>query len=167
MPLEEKLKEYHEWATKINERNNDGFLNRMLPELLLLLQDLIDLADEKDVEDLIRNLGEPFSATLMRIIDEKGMKDSDVYKRANIDRRTFSKIRNPDYHPSKRTTLALAVGLELDLDETNEFLKCAGFALSQNRKFDVIVQFFIVNKRYNILEINSVLYDHDQQLLGR
>lgn len=119
------------------------------------------------VENLIENLDEPFSAILLKMIAKKGWAESEVYKRANMDRRLFSKIRNvKNYMPSKRTALALAIAMELNLAETNTLLKCAGFALSHSQKFDVIVEYFIVNKKYDIFEINEILFKYDQPLLG-
>ena len=119
------------------------------------------------IDDLIGNLDEPFSATLMRLIEAKGKTNVEVYKRANLDRKLFSKIRTGDgYLPSKRTVLALAVALELTLDETNDLLECAGFALSHSQIFDVIIEYFIVNGKYDIFEINDVLFEYDQPLLG-
>lgn len=120
------------------------------------------------LDDLVGDLDEPFSTTLMRLIDAKGFKkDSDVYRKANIDRRLFSKIRsNENYAPSKPTVLALAIALELTLDQTDDLLERAGFALSRSRKFDVIVEYFIKSKRYDIFEINEVLFKYDQPLLG-
>ncbi|NLE03611.1 MAG: RNase III inhibitor [Crenarchaeota archaeon] len=119
------------------------------------------------IDDLVGNLDEPFGMTLLRLIDAKGKTDVEVYKRANIDRKLFSKIRTGNgYTPSKRTIIALAIALELTLDETDDLLKRAGYALSHSQKFDVIIEYFIVNRKYNIYDINEVLFKYDQPLLG-
>lgn len=116
---------------------------------------------------LLNRLDESFSVTLLRMIDERGLKDSDVYKRANMSRQHFSKIRNaPDYRPKKQTVLALAIALELSLDDTRLLLERAGFALSHADKRDVIVEYFINRNSYDIYEINLALYAFDQPLLG-
>lgn len=121
----------------------------------------------RGLNDVIDNLDEPFNAALLRLIDAKGKTDSQVYKRANIDRKLFSKIRTgKGYMPGKRTILALAIALELTLAETDDLLEKAGYALSHSQKFDVIVEFFIVNGKYDIYQINEVLFQYDQPLLG-
>jgi O-acetyl-ADP-ribose deacetylase (regulator of RNase III) len=119
------------------------------------------------LDDLVGNLDEPFSRTLFHLIDAKGKTDVEVYKRANLDRKLFSKIRTgKDYTPSKKTALALAVALELSLDETGDLLERAGYALSHAVKFDVIVEYFIISGKYDVFEINEVLFEYDQPLLG-
>lgn len=109
---------------------------------------------------------ESFSQMVLRKIDEKGMKDSQIYHRANMDRKLFSKIRsNVNYHPSKTTAAALIIALELPIDEANEMMMKAGFAFSSSIKFDIIVSTFIKNGVYNIYDINEVLFKNDQELL--
>ena len=116
---------------------------------------------------LLNNLDAGFSETLLKLIDRTGKKDSEIYKKANVDRKLFSKIRNnPEYKPSKTTALAFAFALELDIDETKDFIGRAGFALSYSSKFDLIVEYFLVNGNYNVFELNEVLFAFDQPLIG-
>ncbi len=120
-----------------------------------------------ELEHELRMLDESFQEMLLRKIDEKGIKDSECYKRAGVDRKLFSKIRsNPLYRPKKTTVIAFCIALELEYDEAEEMLRKAGYALSHSSKFDVIVKYFLIHRRYDLQELNIALYEYDQCLIG-
>ena len=124
-------------------------------------------AAPQSLSDALRNMDESFQEMLLRKIDEKDMKDSECYKRAGVDRKLFSKIRsNPQYKPKKTTAIAFCIALELPYNESVEMLRKAGYALSRSSKFDVIVEYFLRNRRYSIHELNCALYEYDQQIIG-
>lgn len=121
-----------------------------------------------DLNNMLKDLDASFSETLLKLIDKTGKKDSEIYKKANIDRKLFSKIRtNKNYNPSKSTALAFAFALELDYNETLDFIRRAGFTLSHSNKFDIIVEYFLKNKEYDIFKVNEVLFAFDQPLIGK
>ena len=128
---------------------------------------LAPTAAPRKLEDLMKEIDETFSEALIRLIDQKGLKDPEVYKKANIDRKFFNKIKNnKNYKPSKSTCVAFAIALELNLDETRDLIGKAGYALTHSSKFDIIIEFFILQGNYNMFEINEVLFDFDQPSLG-
>lgn len=120
-----------------------------------------------NIDDLLARMEETFSQRLLRMIDERNLKDSEVYTKANVDRRHFSKIRKDvNYTPNKKTVLAFAIALELSLDEAKDLLASAGYALSRSSKMDIIVAYFLQNKIYDMFEINDVLYAYGQPVFG-
>lgn len=141
----------------------DEFYENLMPEL----QSPISYSKSRSLEDVVEEMEDSFSEMLFRTIDEKGLTDVEVYKKANIDRRLFSKIRSQkNYKPSKITAISLAISLKLNLDQTRDLLARAGYALSPSIKFDLIIEFFINEGSYNIHEINEALFSFDQKLLG-
>lgn len=161
-------------SKKLDEYGTESMYGSRLETRRIREQECADMSvgaaipmDSDDWGQLINDLDAGFSETLLQLIDRTGKKDSEIYKKANVDRKLFSKIRNNmDYRPSKTTALAFAFALELDVEETKDFISRAGFALSHSSKFDVIVEYFLVNRNYNVFELNEVLFAFDQPLVG-
>ncbi len=121
----------------------------------------------RSLEDVVKNVSETWQESLLRLITERGYSDTEVYKRANVDRKLFSKIRtNKNYQPKKNTAVAFALALRLNLDETKDFLMRAGYAFSPSSKFDLIIEYSIEHGVYDLMLINGALFDHDQPQLG-
>ena len=159
-----RIRERRKQSDRIRE---DMYPSQALEECLAMPAMAPAPMDSDDWGQLLKDLDAGFSETLLKLIDRTGKKDSEIYKKANVDRKLFSKIRNNmDYKPSKTTALAFAFALELDVDETKDFIGRAGFALSHSSKFDVIVEYFLVNRNYNVFELNEVLFAFDQPLIG-
>ena len=150
--------------SKAQERPKASFSPRKSFQELVGLNERIP---SPDLKELLRKTDEGFSEALLRLIDEKGMTDTECYKKANVDRKLFSKIRsNPAYRPSKPTALAFAIALELTLPETETLIRRAGYALTKSSRFDIVMEYFIQRRHFNIQDINMVLFELDLPLLG-
>ena len=162
-----ETKQLGEWLKRNSRIREDIYPSLALEECLDMPVSATAPMDSDDWGQLLKDLDTGFSETLLRLIDRTGKKDSEIYKKANVDRKLFSKIRNNmDYKPSKTTALAFAFALELDVNETKDLIGRAGFALSHSSKFDVIVEYFLINRNYNVFELNEVLFAFDQPLVG-
>ena len=149
----------------LNKNNSvDKRLKRKKTNKKILKNILSNKTNKRLVEE-IKNIDTSFSETLIKIIDRKKIKDTDVYYRANMDRKLFSKIRNGS-HPKKITAISLCIALELNYEETNNLISKAGYILNNSEIFDVIISYFIKNKNYNIYDINEALLSYDQPQLG-
>lgn len=143
--------------------------NAMMSESPAAMSAAMDFAKapQRSLDDVVKNIGETWQESLFRLITEKGYSDTEVYKRANVDRKLFSKIRsNKEYQPKKNTAVAFALALRLNLDETRDFLRRAGYAFSPSSKFDLIIEYSIDHGVYDLMLINGALFDHDQPQLG-
>ena len=121
----------------------------------------------ESLKEYVKQMDRSFQEMLFDLIDKSGMTDVECYKKANVDKRTFSKIKsNKNYRPSKQTAVAFAISLQLDLDAAQELLATAGMTLSKSNVFDQIIRYFIQNGIYDVFEINEALFEFDQKLLG-
>lgn len=127
----------------------------------------MEASKASSLEDMLKQKDAGFTETLLKLIDKTGKKDSEIYKKALLSKQHFSKIRNnPNYKPTKPTAISLALALELDLDATKDLIGRAGYALTNSSKFDLIIRYAIEHGKYNLVEINCMLFEHDQSLLG-
>ncbi len=161
--------EERRYSKQIQQFEEEAFVQKLI-DADNMLKEIIHKPDiyyaKRSIDDLGDQLEETFSQRLFRLIDERGMLDPEVYHRANIDKRLFSKIRsNKNYKPSKNTAIALAIALSLSFDETNDLLKTAGYILSRSSRFDLIIEYCIKNKIFDIFEVNETLYALEEKTL--
>ena len=168
--VRENTRSYKRRCRSVEACESSAVVKEMpLPEAVEELHPCAQMAAPKELslEDMLEQADAGFTETLLRLIDQTGKKDSEIYKKANISKQHFSKIRNnPDYKPTKPTALALALALELSLEDTKDLIGRAGYALTNSSKFDLIIRYFIEQHNYNVVEINMALYEFDQTLLG-
>ena len=164
--------EVDDYLSDFLESQREGEYPRILADVVYTTSDAKasyadDIYRPSELEKMLEKLDAGFSESLLKLIDMKGKSDPDVYKKANIDRKLFSKIRsNPEYQPTKSTALALAFGLELSLEETKEFIAKAGYALSESKIADVIVMYFLTNRIHDLYLVNAELLRYDQSPIG-
>lgn len=157
--LEEETMDYAVGSSKIE--------NHIIPELSFFKSESAVAYEPEYEAAMVFEPDESFSECLIRMIDEREMSDPEVYKKANIDRKHFNHIKNDKhYRPRKETAVALAIGMKLDMKDTDTLLERAGFVLSRSSKFDLIIRYCIENKIYDIFEINEILFEQDQKTLG-
>ena len=148
-------------------RDMDHSMSSSVAEEMLPCAPMAAATKAFSLEDMLKQEDAGFSETLLKLIDKTGKKDSEIYKKANLSKQHFSKIRNnPNYKPTKQTAIALALALELNLEQTRDLIGRAGYALTNSSKFDLIIRYFIEQGKYNVVEINMALYEFDQSLLG-
>ena len=166
-----QVRERAEYGAAFHRNNRSAYHRRRDMEVCessAVLEEPLPCASKAmSLEDMLQQADAGFTETLLKLIDRTGKKDSEIYKKANISKQHFSKIRNnPDYKPTKATAIALALALELDLDAIKDLIGRAGYALTNSSKFDLIIRYFIEQGNYNVVEINLALYEFDQNLLG-
>ncbi len=159
-----------QWLSKESNATAPASLGAMAKESgskASTLKSTAPLKSQRSLQDLLSRSRETFSEMLLRLIDEKGYTDVEVYKRANMDRKLFSKIRsNKDYHPKKATVFALAIALRLSVDEATDLLRKAGYTFSDSYKQDIIVRYFLEQGEYDMFTINETLFCFEEPLLG-
>ena len=170
MNIKEKLNEYLKFYLKEFEENKPlkGFMKKQIFKERAMYEEEACYEDRSIEEFINSNKEDSFQTKLFNYIDKKGVKDSDVYNKVNLDRRLFSKIRsNEKYHPSKETVILLGIALELSELEIEDLLKSASYYLSMNTEFDLIIRFCFKEGIYNLNQINEFLYDYDCKLLNQ